>query len=53
MMMQKRVQVLFSPPSLLEGMVLLDGAADIIKKLDHIIYCGGVSTFLILFSFFI
>ncbi|PQE06777.1 nrps-like enzyme protein [Rutstroemia sp. NJR-2017a BBW] len=41
MLRQKRVRLLFAPPSIIEGMLTLDGAIEIIQKLDDIIYAGG------------
>lgn len=41
MMKEKKVRLLFSPPSLLEGMLTLDGALDLFKELDDLIYAGG------------
>ncbi|CAG8970858.1 hypothetical protein HYALB_00000836 [Hymenoscyphus albidus] len=41
MMQQKRVRLLFTPPSIVEGMLALDGAIELIQKLDDIVYAGG------------
>jgi len=41
MMQQKRVRLLFTPPSIVEGLLTLDGAVDVIEKLDDIVYAGG------------
>lgn len=41
MMMQKRVRLLFTPPSIVEGLLTLDGAVEVIKKLDDVVYAGG------------
>lgn len=39
--MLKQVRLLFTPPSIVEGLLVLDGAIEIIKKLDDIVYAGG------------
>lgn len=42
MMQQKRVRLLFTPPSIIEGLLALEGAVYVLKKLDDIIYAGGL-----------
>ena len=39
--MQKRVRLLFTPPYIVEGMLALAGAVEVIKGLDDIVYAGG------------
>lgn len=41
MMMRKKVRLLYSPPSIIEALLSLPGAVDMIKKLDDIVYAGG------------
>ncbi|KAI9702666.1 MAG: putative secondary metabolism biosynthetic enzyme [Bogoriella megaspora] len=40
-MKQTRLRVLYAPPSIIENLVQMPGAMDLVKRIEHVIYAGG------------